>query len=139
MIPGRPSKLSQRLLTCKTHPTASCGAPDHKHWTDRQVRKDNVGLLHAGMFQPPSFRVYYVFIGQMRKFDKLIVEKLFLLLHPQLFNQLSLTVPLHIICNVKEEKMCPVTFVLEYVYNVFQDKSHWALFSSIYSRSCKIL
>ena len=32
MIPGRPGKLSQRLLTCKNP-----GAPDHKHWTDRQV------------------------------------------------------------------------------------------------------
>ena len=41
MIQGRPGKLSERLLT-KTHSTASCEAPDHKHWTDREVSNSSL-------------------------------------------------------------------------------------------------
>ena len=45
MIPGRPGKLSERLLTCTSHSTASCGAPDHKHWTDRQVSNSSCKII----------------------------------------------------------------------------------------------
>ena len=37
MIPSRPGKLSERLLTCKNPPHSFLWSPDHKNWTDRQV------------------------------------------------------------------------------------------------------